>query len=171
MNLLINCISGRLAPHILSIKNECTFVFLKFLMIGLCNSPVNSLLEIFSFLTGPPEVFLTKKNINYWNKSMLISIMITIFSKIKCFITQYFIRSCSFSYFQSYLPKAMSYWKQALSSLFWQIYRKSPVSLNFCIISFFFFVNGPQALYINPGYLKCISGINLSPTNKNLFTL
>ena len=25
--------------------------------------------------------------------------------------------------------------------------------------------------YINPGYLKCISGINLSPAYKNLFTI
>ena len=31
-----------------------------------------------------------------------------------------------------------------------------------------FFVNGPQALYVNPGCLKCISCLNLSPANKNL---
>ena len=30
-------------------------------------------------------------------------------------------------------------------------------------------MNGPQALYLNLGCLKCISGINLSPANKNLF--
>ena len=49
-----------------------------------------------------------------------------------------------------------------------------------CISCFFkflnsFFVfskwNGPQALYINPGCFKCISGINLSPANKNLLSI
>ena len=44
-----------------------------------------------------------------------------------------------------------------------------------CFFKFFirslFLVNGPQALYVNPGYLKCISGINLSPANKNVFTI
>ena len=30
--------------------------------------------------------------------------------------------------------------------------------LNFCILSLFF-VNGPQALYVNPDCLKCISGM------------
>ena len=39
-----------------------------------------------------------------------------------------------------------------------------------CILSWFF-VNGPQALYINPGCLKCTTGINLSPANKNLLTI
>ena len=32
----------------------------------------------------------------------------------------------------------------------------------------FFFVNGPEEFYVNPGCLKCISGTNLSPANKNL---
>ena len=50
-----------------------------------------------------------------------------------------------------------------------RIYRESPVSLNFCILSLFY-VNGPKALYVNPGCVKCISGINLSPVNKNLLT-
>ena len=57
LNLLINCISARTAPQILSIKVECTFLFFNFLIIGLCNSSANSLLEIFSYLTVLPEVF------------------------------------------------------------------------------------------------------------------
>ena len=65
LNLLINYISARSAPQILSIKDECTFIFVIFLIIGLCNSSANSsansLLEIFSFLTVPPEVLLSKK--------------------------------------------------------------------------------------------------------------
>ena len=48
------------------------------------------------------------------------------------------------------------------------MYRESPAYLNFCILSSFF-VNGPQALHVSPGYLKCSLGINLSPANNNLF--
>ena len=33
------------------------------------------------------------------------------------------------------------------------------------------FISCPQALYENPGCLICISGINLSPGNKKLFTI
>ena len=29
-----------------------------------------------------------------------------------------------------------------------------------------FLVNGPEALYVNPGCLKCISGMNISPAEK-----
>ena len=47
------------------------------------------------------------------------------------------------------------------------MYFVSPVFLNFWVLSLFL-VNGPQALYVNPGYLKGISGINLSPASKNL---
>ena len=32
-------------------------------------------------------------------------------------------------------------------------------------------MNGPQTLDENPGCLKCISGINLSSADKNLFTI
>ena len=42
LNLLINCISARSAPQMLPIKGECTFHFLNFLIIGLCNSSANS---------------------------------------------------------------------------------------------------------------------------------
>ena len=38
LNLLIISISARSAPQILSIKGEFTFLLLKFLIIGLCNS-------------------------------------------------------------------------------------------------------------------------------------
>ena len=41
--------------QILSIKGECTFVLLKFLMIGLCIYSANLLLGI--FLISPTEVF------------------------------------------------------------------------------------------------------------------
>ena len=60
LNLLINCISARSAPQTLSIKNECTFLFSNFLIIGLCNSSAYSLLEIVSFLTVSSDVFLSK---------------------------------------------------------------------------------------------------------------
>ena len=85
-------------PQILSMKVECTFLFLNFLIFGLCHSSGLSLLEIFSFLTVPPEFFFFKKFINHWSKYTLISIIFRIFSNTKCFITQCFIRSCSSCY-------------------------------------------------------------------------
>ena len=60
LSLLINCISARSGPQILSKKGGCTFLFLYFLIIGLCNSSANSLFKIFSFLIPLPEVFLSK---------------------------------------------------------------------------------------------------------------
>ena len=56
---------ARSVPQILSIKNECTLIFSHFLIIGLRNFSANSLLETFSFLTAPPELFLLKKSINH----------------------------------------------------------------------------------------------------------
>ena len=68
LNLLINCISARSAPQTLSIKGDCTFLLLNFIITGLGNSSANSLVaefkgrlfEIFSFLIPLPEVFLSK---------------------------------------------------------------------------------------------------------------
>ena len=59
-NLLINGISARSAPQILSVKHDGTFPFSNFLIIGLSNSSANSLLKIILFLTVPPGVFLSK---------------------------------------------------------------------------------------------------------------
>ena len=53
----MSCISVRPAPQLLSIKGECTFLLLNILIFGLCNSSVNSLLDIISFLSLLPEVF------------------------------------------------------------------------------------------------------------------
>ena len=52
LNLLINCMYARSAPQILSIKDECNFLLLNFVIIGLCNSSANSLLDLISFLTA-----------------------------------------------------------------------------------------------------------------------
>ena len=59
LNLLINCICARSMTQTLSIK-EYTFLLINFLIIGLCNSSANSLLEIISFLIVPPEIFYQK---------------------------------------------------------------------------------------------------------------
>ena len=48
--------STRSAPKILLIKDEYSFRFSIFLIIGLCNS----WFDIFSFLTEPPEVLCRK---------------------------------------------------------------------------------------------------------------
>ena len=44
------------------------------------------------------------------------------------------------------------------------------VSLIFFILSLAS-VNEPQTLYVNPGCFKCFFGTDLSPANKNLFTI
>ena len=121
LNLLINCISARPAPQIFSIKDKCIFLVLNFLIISLCDSSANYLFKIFSFLIPlpanlfrvarvatvcnckfsnhacPAKAFFIKKTIDHWSNFTLISIIFCISSKIKFFITQYFIRSCSFS--------------------------------------------------------------------------
>ena len=53
--------SAKSAPQILSIEGECTFLLLTFLIIGLCNSSANPLLEIFSLLILLSEDILSKK--------------------------------------------------------------------------------------------------------------
>ena len=47
---------------------------------------------------------------------------------------------------------------------------ESTFPLHFSIFSLFY-VSGPQALYVNPSCLKCISGINLFPANKNVLSI
>ena len=51
----------RSAPQILSTKDEYTFRFLQFLIIGLCNSSANSLFEIFSFPKPLSQVIFNQK--------------------------------------------------------------------------------------------------------------
>ena len=46
LSLLISYISARPATQILCILDECTFLFSNILVIGLCNSSANSLLDI-----------------------------------------------------------------------------------------------------------------------------
>ena len=94
LNLLFNSMLIRSAPQILSIKDEYTFRFLQFLIIGLCNSSANSLFEIFSFPKPLSQVIFNQKFVKNWSTSMLISMIFRIFSIIKSFIKQYFIKSC-----------------------------------------------------------------------------
>ena len=56
LNLLIDCIY---APQILSIKGDCTFLFLNFLITDLCNSSANYPSDIFSISISLSEVFLS----------------------------------------------------------------------------------------------------------------
>ena len=49
LNLHINCISARSTPQMLSSKDECTFLFSNFLVIGLYSSSNNSLLDLCYF--------------------------------------------------------------------------------------------------------------------------
>ena len=87
LDLLINWISARSAPQILSIKGQYAFRFLNFLIIGLCNSSPNSWFDIFSFLTASAGISFMKTFINHWSKLTLIPIIFWIFGNIKCFVT------------------------------------------------------------------------------------
>ena len=51
LNLLIDCISAVLTPHILSIKDEYTLCFSNFLIIGLCIFLASSCFDITLVLT------------------------------------------------------------------------------------------------------------------------
>ena len=53
LNLLINYVSARSVPQIMSVKNEGIFLFSNFLINGFYNSSANSLLDTISFLTVP----------------------------------------------------------------------------------------------------------------------
>ena len=90
-NLLIDCVSTRLAAKILAIKDEYTFCFLSFLIIGLRNSWAH---HLFLFLIPlPANLFraakvsncarLSEKFVNHWSKSTLMSIKFWIFNNIK----------------------------------------------------------------------------------------
>ena len=114
LNSLVKYISVRYSPKTLAIEGDCTFILLIFLIIGLCNSsaysgvwsktcrtealamqanPKGCLFEIFPFLIPLPDVFYPKIYRTYKQ----VRVILWIFSTIKCFITQYFIWSCSSS--------------------------------------------------------------------------
>ena len=57
LNLLMNCMLVTSAPQILPGKDECTFHFSNFLIIGLCNPSANSWFDIFSIFILPPPFF------------------------------------------------------------------------------------------------------------------
>ena len=59
LNLLSNCISAKSAPQILSIKDDCTFLFSNFLITALCSSSASSLFCMISYLTAPPTADLS----------------------------------------------------------------------------------------------------------------
>ena len=64
LNLLINCISERSAPHISSLNAACTFRFLNFLIMGLCHSSANCSfcgIDLIVCDNPPRLVFLSKK--------------------------------------------------------------------------------------------------------------
>ena len=91
----LKTISARLVPQILSMKGKCTFIFLSFLIIGLCKSSADSLFDIiFNYST---RRFFIKIFIGHWSKFTLISIIFRIFSDIRCITKQFLIRSCSAS--------------------------------------------------------------------------
>ena len=51
LNLLINCMSAKWSSETLSIKDECAFCVLNFLIISLCSSSDNTWFDIIRILT------------------------------------------------------------------------------------------------------------------------
>ena len=89
--------------------------------------------------------------------------MFWIIIKIEWFIKQYFIWQSSFMrIFQISVN-----WKNVSSIHLEKVIYNFPNFFNV----FFVFVNVPHGLYVNMGCLECISGMDLSPTNKKLFIL
>ena len=138
MNLLINCISARSAPHILSTKDECTFLFSNFLIIGLCNSSAICLLDIISFLIAPAEAFLSKKIYKplieasprwYLSCFAFLAILNALSRKTLSAIVLLFKSSKS--------PEATSCWKQALSNLLDNLFRICSFNLIFLYFLYF----------------------------------
>ena len=68
-----------------------------------------------------------------------------------------------------FIKKVDFFFRKRKSILGSSLYTVS-LSLNFCIRSLFF-LNGPQALYINLVFTKDSLGLDLSTTNKNVFTI
>ena len=108
LNLLINCILARSAPQILFMKSECNFLFSNILIIGLFNSYANCWFDILIFNATTSKFRITKfsdcapvaevfyQKIYKALKQVHVDVHhILGFGNIKCFITQYFIRSCS----------------------------------------------------------------------------
>ena len=60
LNRLLNLFNKSISTRSVLNDDEYVFPFSNFLIIGLSNSLADSLLEIISFLTALPEIFLPK---------------------------------------------------------------------------------------------------------------
>ena len=121
-----NC---RLTACLLDLHSKCFLIwflgFLNFLIIGLCNYSAHC--WFLKSVSVPVSVCvanlftrvaanLLSKNINYRHKSVLISIILGIFSNFKCFIMKCFIKSNYSRQIFKIISNVML--KQALSTLF-----------------------------------------------------
>ena len=94
--LLINCMCARSAPQMPSPKDELCFLHSP--VIGVCIHWLNvdPQKNICSCVSNSVSRFMVKQFADQWGKSLLTSIILLITSNSKCFIAQYFVRSCSF---------------------------------------------------------------------------
>ena len=114
---------------------------------------------------------LIKKIINHWSRPILISRIFRIFSNIKHFLIAILYRKLLF-FVVDFKNLHKPYHVE--TKLYLVHFDKYFLNLLFFFFGFlysFCLVNGRQALYVNPSYLKCISGMNLSPANENLFII
>ena len=147
-------------------------------MIGFCNFSANSLFETFSrfFNTITTSGFFIKNCLDRWSKSTLISIVFNISNHISIILAILnalsrnilsvavpLVESLKIS--TNYIMLKTSYILFVLTIISWaSCFLK-------CLYSFFVFCKWSRSTICNPGCLKCISGIHLSPCNKIFHSL
>ena len=124
-----------------------------------------------SFLCSS-RIFI-QKFINYWSSSTLRSIIfwiLAILSALSC-------NALSEAALSRQIHKiSKTYIMEKAGFIYFILINVSSISnsfkflCSFFVFSKWFLVNSKFFLYVNPRCLKCISGRNLTPANKNLFT-
>ena len=71
LNLFINCISARSAPYISPTKDECTFLFLKFL-INVCAILKGALSGLRQFLATESTFKMMKNGFYFISKALFV---------------------------------------------------------------------------------------------------
>ena len=162
MLFLINSISTRSTPQILSLNDEERFLFLFFLIIGAWSSFASCWFCSISFLIPFLVDFYQKackpsRLILFGNHQILDYLQFQKLYLLKLSFSQIF------KFTISHIMLKTSFIKFMLVNIICISCQHKNLSL--------VLVNGPQALYVKPGCFKCISAINLSPANKNLLTI
>ena len=166
-NLLITFISASSAPQILSIKGDCIFLSLNFLIIDLCNFSANYWSDITSFSAPLPEVFLSK---NLW----IIKIRTLWYPSYVGFLAILNALSCNILSAVFLLAKSLSLHKPChvenkLENLVQ--FDKYVLNLLFLFYYNYYYYYYYYYYYFQMVHKQCISGIIFFPANKNLLAI